>query len=146
MHGFLSLSIRYPRTAIAVVLAITAWMGWEIRLLRVEPDATRLLSPSHAARRRDEDVRRRFELGDPVFVAVMPEARGDGRAAMPSLTTFMHANRLALELVKIPGIAKDRQITIANLRPSSRSTIAFGLEDLCRSPLSVGTLISNDKR
>ena len=115
-----SAAIRYPKTTITLILAITIYLAMQLPQLRWETDARVYLPKGHPAIKYDEKVDEVFGVKDSVIIGIVNEKEG-----IFNPVTLARIARITEKVAALPGVIANRPIDVASL---STATIFVGTE------------------
>lgn len=114
------LPIRFPRSAVLIVLILTVLAAMQMGKLRWETDARVYFPPGHPAIQFDELVADVFHVKDSVIVAIFNE---DG---IFNPETIARVARITDKAAQLPGALAQRRVDVASL---ASATVFVGTED-----------------
>ncbi len=115
-----TISVRYPKTVIAVIVAVTIFLSLQIPKLQWETDARVYLPKGHSAIIFDEQVDELFGVKDAVIIGLVNEKHG-----VFNKETLQRIKRITEKVSALPGVIATRSIDVASL---STATVFVGTE------------------
>ncbi|GEM_PF-207491 len=149
-------AIRKPVLAILGLVVVTAFFGYEMRYLRMDPDITKALPPDLPARRLYDSLGTIFPSKEFIMVLYVP------RDSLFTTSSIEHLDRLTKELEEFPELYKvmsptnvkiiqatedgmSVQVALASL-PKTGGDIQVFRKRLFSNPLFVTSIVSRDRK
>ena len=156
-NWLIDLSVRFPKTVIAVTLAVTALFAWQMPKARIDTDPKHMLPDTSAVRVHNDEVERQFSLHPDTIVVGVVNERGllnleslrrvaeitDRILALPGVITRDVLGLRTVDEVSVNGAELGVRPLLSDV-PANDVEVAALRKALFANPLMVGRFISDD--
>lgn len=156
-NRLVSLSVRFPKTTLALALGVTVLFGLQFPKIRIDTDPKHMLPDTSAVRVHNDEVERRFSLHPDTIVLGVVNERGllnpeslrrvaeitDRILALPGVITRDVLGLRTVDEVSVNGAELGVRPLLADV-PANDAEVATLRKTLFANPLMVGRFISAD--